>query len=57
MIIIADSQVDPLFYDEEKHRKLLLLHVLFLVDVYGDYCCATGYLLFLAYPVIYSYIS
>ena len=30
------SRVEPLFYEDEKHRKLLLpLHVLFLVNIYG----------------------
>ena len=33
--IIIDSWAEPLFYDDEKHRKLLLLNVLFLVDIYG----------------------
>ena len=29
-------RVDPLFYDDEKHRKLpLLLYVLFLINIYG----------------------
>ena len=29
------SRVEPLFYDDEKHMKLLLpRHLLFLVDIY-----------------------
>ena len=57
------SRVEPLFYDDEKLRKLLLLlHVLFLVDIYGAKVIiavrATGYIfLFLSYSVMYSYVS
>ena len=41
-------RVEPLVYDDEKHRKLLLLlHVLFLVDT----------AVLLGYSVIYYYVS
>ena len=35
-ITYHNSRVEPLFYDDEKHRKLLLLlHGLFLINSYG----------------------
>ena len=55
------SRVEPLFYDDEKLRKLLLLlHVLFLVDIYGAKVFIAVLLdifLFLSYSVVYSYVS
>ena len=55
------SRVEPLFYDDEKLKKLLLLlHVLFLVDIYGAKVFIAVLLdifLFLSYSVVYSYVS
>ena len=35
-IIYHNSGVEPLFYDDEKHGKLLLLlHAFFLINIYG----------------------
>lgn len=56
-------RVEPLVYDDEKHRKLLLscMSVLFLVDTYGGAKVITavllGYSLFLGYSAIYYYVS
>ena len=60
-IIYHNSRVEPLFYDGKKHRKLLLLlHVFFLINIYGAKVITSvllDYFLFLAYSVIYYYAS
>ena len=58
-IIYHNSRVELLFYDDEKHGKLLLLlHVFFLINIYGAKVITSvllDYFLFLAYSAIYYY--
>ena len=60
-IIYHKSRVEPLFYDDEKHRKLLLLlHVFFLINIYGAKVITSvllDYFLFFVYSAIYYYAS
>ena len=54
-------RLEPLFYDNEKHRKLLLLlHVFFLINIYVAKvitCVLLVNFLFLSYSAIYYYAS